>query len=188
MESNDGCYWAHTYTNEWRRMVVHTKYVFNIASSAHLETGYSSCWVPQDSISYPFYRQWSHGTYMKVSLNSGLYYMNLSMSQTKLGCMGSWILFLGRVSWIQAVLSQQTPWQTMGYTKPFMPPKINGTCTILNHTLIYFTSHIVPTVITIIFFPRACRWTDLHWRHEHWYTGWPVALTVVLWHKFNIIE
>ena len=29
----------------------------------------------------------------------------------------------------------------MGYKKPFLPPKVTATCNILNHTLIYSTSH-----------------------------------------------
>jgi len=35
--------------------VVHGQLMCNIPTRANLHTGYSSCWVPGDIISYPFY-------------------------------------------------------------------------------------------------------------------------------------
>jgi len=35
----------------------------------------------------------------------------------------------------------------MGYKKPIIPPKVTATCNILNHTLIYSTSHCTSIVV-----------------------------------------
>jgi len=42
----------------------------------------------------------------------------------------------------------------MGYTQPFIPPKITATCAMRNHTLIYFIS----LLTSIVVYHNLCSW------------------------------
>jgi len=95
--------------------VIHKQLMCNISSRANLLTGYSSCLVPGDIISDPFYDLYSHGS---VRRGAAIYYLSIwtrACNKERQDVCDERFFFSARVvSWIKGVVKQRRSWQQNG--------------------------------------------------------------------------